>query len=150
MKAAPFAAMKVFAAVLAMLLLTGAALAQNVRGVPDDQATARKPDLTAGGGNSSVGATKPSLPEAKKERFEVLDLDGDERISLAEAAGHEELVLHFDRADRNRDGKLTLAEFQNLGKKPQAKKKDGRRPKATARTGRAPASTSGTSAASMP
>jgi hypothetical protein len=144
--------MKLFAAGLAFLLFCGPAVAQSVRGVPDGQATARKPDLTAGGGNSSVGATKPSLPEEKKERFAALDLDGDERISLAEAAGHEEVVLHFDRADRNRDGKLTLAEFQNLGRKPQAKKKekDGRRQKATARTGRAPASTSGTSSASMP
>ena len=141
--------MKVLAATLALLLLCGAAVAQKVRGVPDETATARKPDVTAGGGNSSVGATKPTLPEEKKERFAVLDLDGDGSVSLAEAAGHADVVTHFDRADRNRDGKLSLAEYNNLGKKPQAKK-DGRRPKATARTARVPKSTSGTSAASMP
>ncbi len=142
--------MKILAAALALALASGAAFAQKFRGVPESEASARKPDLTAGGGNSSVGATRPALPEDRKERFAALDLDGDGRLSLAEAAGHENVVTHFDRADRNRDGKLTLAEFQNLGKKPQAKKKESRRPKATARTGRAPGSTSGTSAASMP
>jgi hypothetical protein len=142
-------------AVLAVLALAcTAASAQQVRGMPQERAKALKPDLTAGGGNSSVGASRPSLPEEKKDRFDVLDLDGDGRISLAEAAGHADVVVHFDRADRNRDGKLTLAEYQNLGKKPAAAKKkqaqEQRRPKATGRTARGGASTSGTSSASMP
>jgi hypothetical protein len=139
---------------LALLVACGGVAAQDVRGLPQDRAQALKPDLTAGGGNSSVGASRPSLPEEKKDRFDVLDLDGDGRISLAEAAGHAEVVTHFDRADRNRDGKLTLAEYQNLGKKPAAKKKapekERRRTGPTARTARPGASTSGTSSASMP
>jgi hypothetical protein len=143
-------------AVLAVLALAcTAASAQQVRGMPQERAKALKPDLTAGGGNSSVGASRPSLPEEKKDRFDVLDLDGDGRISLAEAAGHADVVVHFDRADRNRDGKLTLAEYQNLGKKPAVSKKkqagqERRRPSATARTARPQSSTSGTSSASMP
>lgn len=146
--------MKTWAVLAVLLLAFGAASAQPVRGLPQERAKALKPDLTAGGGNSSVGASRPSLPEEKKERFEVLDLDGDGRVSLAEAAGHADLVVHFDRADRNRDGKLTLAEYQNLGKKaPPPKKKqaaEARRPSTTARTARPASSTAGTSSASMP
>jgi len=127
-----------------LALAAAAAAAQAVRGMPEQQTVAKKPDLTAGGGNSSVGATRPSLPDEKAERFSVLDLDGDGKVSLAEAAGHGEVVVHFDRADRNRDGKLTRAEFDNLGKKPE------RRSRATARTARPKASTSGTRSASIP
>lgn len=125
-------------------LAAAGAIAQTVRGMPERQAVVKKPDLTAGGGSSSAGATRPSLPEGKRERFSVLDLDGDGLVSLAEAAGHGELVVHFDRADRNRDGKLSHAEFDNLGKKPQ------RRSRTTARTDRARKSTSGTRSASIP
>ena len=145
---------RTFAVVAVLVLACGAAFTQDLKGLPKERAKALKPDLTEGGGNSSVGATRPSLPEEKKDRFDVLDLDGDGRISLAEAAGHAEVVVHFDRADRNRDGKLTLAEYRNLGKKPAAKKKpaagERRRPAATARTARPGASTPGTSSASMP
>ncbi|HWA39609.1 MAG TPA: hypothetical protein VG873_17275 [Burkholderiales bacterium] len=136
--------MQFLPAFLCLLLAAASAHAQ-VRGMSEQQSAGRKPDLTAGGGNSSVGATRPSLPEDKKERFAALDLDGDGRVSLAEAAGHEEIVKHFDRADRNRDGKLTAAEYDNLGKAPPK-----RRAKATGRTARGSASTSGTRAASMP
>ena len=130
---------------LVLALAAGAAAAQPaVRGMPERTTTAQKPDLTAGGGNSSVGATRPSLPEEKGERFSVLDLDGDGHVSLAEAAGHGEVVVHFDRADRNRDGKLSRAEFDNLGKKPE------RRARPTARTARARESTPGTRSASTP
>jgi Ca2+-binding EF-hand superfamily protein len=46
--------------------------------------------------------------------FRALDLDGDGYVSLAEAAGNEDVVSRFDRADRNRDGKLSPREFANL------------------------------------
>ena len=51
-----------------------------------------------------------------REEFTALDLNGDGKVSLAEAAGHAAIVVRFDRADRNSDGKLTMAEFNRLKK----------------------------------
>jgi hypothetical protein len=48
--------------------------------------------------------------------FDALDLDGDGYVSLAEAAGNADVVLRFDRADRNRDGRLSFKEFGRLAK----------------------------------
>ena len=128
--------MKAGFVLFALLVACGAAAAQQVRGLPQDRAKALKPDLTEGGGNSSVGASRPTLPEEKKDRFDVLDLDGDGRISLAEAAGHAEVVVHFDRADRNRDGKLSRAEFDSIyHPKPLAKAKGKGKKKASASAG---------------
>jgi hypothetical protein len=50
-----------------------------------------------------------------------LDLDGDGRISKAEAAGHADLMAIFDRADRDRDGRLTQAEIDGYEKRLKAK-----------------------------
>ena len=46
--------------------------------------------------------------------FHSLDLDGDGYVSIAEAAGDPVVVNRFDRADRNRDGKLSPKEFARL------------------------------------
>jgi len=46
--------------------------------------------------------------------FRSLDLNGDGYVSLSEAAGDEVVVTRFDRADKNRDGKLSPKEFANL------------------------------------
>jgi hypothetical protein len=46
--------------------------------------------------------------------FRSLDLNGDGYVSLAEAAGDEVVVKRFDRADKDRDGKLSRKEFANL------------------------------------
>jgi hypothetical protein len=54
--------------------------------------------------------------DAGKEEFAALDLNGDGKVSLSEAAGHANVVVRFDRADRNRDGRLTPAEFNRLKK----------------------------------
>jgi hypothetical protein len=51
-----------------------------------------------------------------REEFTALDLNGDGKVSLAEAAGHAAIVVRFDGADRNRDGKLTMVEFNRLKK----------------------------------
>jgi len=48
--------------------------------------------------------------------FHALDLDGDGYVSLAEAAGDPIIVQRFDRADRDRDGKLSPKEFARLPK----------------------------------
>jgi hypothetical protein len=50
-----------------------------------------------------------------------VDIDGDGRISKAEAAGNAELMDLFDRADRDRDGRLTSAEIEVHEKRMKAK-----------------------------
>lgn len=48
---------------------------------------------------------------AGEEGLAALDLDGDGLVSKAEAAGHAEVTLGFDRADRNRDGRVSAKEW---------------------------------------
>ena len=69
----------------------------------------------------------------RERAFRGFDLDGDGRISLAEAAGYEDIVLRFDKADRNRDGKLSAAEFRRLAR---IKVRRAARPVTAARTWR--------------
>jgi Ca2+-binding EF-hand superfamily protein len=71
-----------------LLLLPGAALAETV-------------------------AAEISRHQAEEE-FLALDLNRDGYVSAAEASGFGEIVTRFDRADRNRDGKLSRAEFTRL------------------------------------
>lgn len=82
--------------------------------------------------SAAAGATAESqFPEKKPGSLQALDLNGDGRLSLAEAAGHADIMARFQRADRNKDGKLSQAEFDRLDKlpekaprqKPRAKKK---------------------------
>jgi hypothetical protein len=62
-------------------------------------------------------ATAARADKASIERyFQSLDVNGDGYVSLAEAAGDKVIVQRFDKADRNRDGKLSEKEFGNLGK----------------------------------
>lgn len=82
------------------------------------------------GGNASGGSTArrpPPTPSEKSDLFRALDFDGDGFVSKAEAAGHEKVTVGFDRADRNRDGKLSFAEYDRIGK-PAAKKAGKKRP----------------------
>jgi hypothetical protein len=74
-------------------------------------------------GASSGGSTadQPSLGNEKEAMFRQLDIDGDGFVSKAEAAGNAPATLGFDRADRNRDGKLSFAEYDSIGKPRPAK-----------------------------
>ena len=69
----------------------------------------------AGGGTVDAQAAEP------RGSLAALDFDGDGKLSLAEAAGHSDIVTRFERADRNKDGKLTSAEFERLAKLPPPK-----------------------------
>ena len=78
--------------------------------------------------SAASGASAP-LPhqDPARDSFGSLDLNGDGRVSLAEAAGYGDIMTRFARADRNKDGKLTKVEFERLAKlpppKPRAKPK---------------------------
>jgi hypothetical protein len=73
--------------------------------------------------SAGAGSTAPDASELKAGSYSAMDLNGDGRLSLAEAAGNAEIVTRFDRADRNRDGKLTQAELNRLAKLPPPKAK---------------------------
>jgi hypothetical protein len=85
--------------------------------------------------SAAAGASaEGQFPEKKPGSLQALDLNGDGRLSLAEAAGNAEIVTRFQRADRNKDGKLSQAEFDRLAKLPPPKpprKKPQRKPAAT-------------------
>ncbi|MGH8740399.1 MAG: hypothetical protein ACREUN_05775 [Burkholderiales bacterium] len=61
----------------------------------------------------SMGVLDFRIP---KRAPEGLDVDGDGQISRAEAAGHAEVTLGFDRADRNRNGRISTAEWARYEK----------------------------------
>lgn len=84
--------------------------------VTDKSDTTRSADKTREPGSAGASASMD-----KGERFKSLDVDGDDHISKAEAAGNADVVTGFDRADRDKDGKLSRAEFERLGEKPAAK-----------------------------
>ena len=98
----------------------GAAVRGMANDKPADKAkSAKKADKTG----SSTGASAPGQDAEKELAFKKLDLDGDGSVSKAEAAGNEKLMNGFDEADRDRDGKLSRAEYDNLGSPSAAKAK---------------------------
>ena len=46
--------------------------------------------------------------------FDEVDTNGDGKITMKEASTHEGLITTFDKADVDRDGLLSEAEYQKL------------------------------------
>ena len=93
---------------------------------------ANNPGMTQVSGDSAAGgASAPLSRPASSERssFDGLDVDGDGKLSLAEAAGYGDIVTRFHRVDRNKDGKLTKAEFDRLAKLPPPKARPKPKPR---------------------
>ena len=84
----------------------------------------------------------PAAAATDDERFDKLDFDRDGRVSLAEAAGNADLIKGFDRADRNRDGKLTRREYDALFER-EAKLEAARQKKAQAAAAKAESAAAG-------
>jgi hypothetical protein len=98
---------------------------------------ANNPGIARYQDSAAAGGTAPKGSELAAGSYTAVDLNGDGRLSLAEAAGNAEIVTRFDRADRNRDGKLTQVELNRLAKLPPPKPKT----KVTQRTIRRDAAT---------
>ncbi len=56
-----------------------------------------------------AGASMAALPT-----FDEVDTNGDGKITMKEASSHEGLMTSFDKADVDRDGLLSKAEYQKL------------------------------------
>jgi hypothetical protein len=54
-----------------------------------------------------------STPQ-RLDTFRQLDANGDSWISKAEAAARREVAAGFQKADANRDGRLSFAEFETI------------------------------------
>jgi hypothetical protein len=82
-------------------------------------------DFRSANASASGGSTaERAAVNERQAMFRQLDLDGDGFVSKAEAAGNAPVTLGFDRADRNRDGKLSFAEYDAIGR-ARAPKKSG-------------------------
>ena len=62
--------------------------------------------------------TPPTTPSGQSGTFETLDANKDGRISMPEASADPKLVESFSTADKNGDGYLDNAEFDNSAASP--------------------------------
>ena len=93
---------------------------------------ANNPGVMRAAGESAAGGASAPLqrpPGAEHSSFDGLDVNGDGKLSLAEAAGYGDIVTRFHRVDRNKDGKLTKAEFDRMAKLPPPKPRPKAKPR---------------------
>ena len=120
-------------AVASVLLSLGAAAYADTENVRKWQSQLQFRPVAAG---ASGGATARPTYSEQHGMFRHLDIDGDGFVSKAEAAGNAPVTVGFDRADRNRDGKLSFAEYDSIGKPaPAGKSKKVVRGKGSASAG---------------
>ena len=91
----------------------------------DNPGFMRAADASAAGGASA----SPLRPASTNSPFDGMDVDGDGKLSLAEAAGHGDIITRFHRVDRNKDGKLTKAEFDRMATLPPPKARAKAKPR---------------------
>jgi hypothetical protein len=112
---------------IALFLLSLAAAAHaDTANVREGQSQLRFLPAAAAASGGSTANRAPASSD-KEAMFRRLDIDGDGFVSKAEAAGNEPATLGFDRADRNRDGKLSFAEYDSIGKPRPPRKKVARK-----------------------
>jgi len=63
--------------------------------------------------------TQPVTPAGQSGTFEAFDANKDGRISMPEASADPKLVENFSAADKNGDGYLDNAEFDERAEPPQ-------------------------------
>ena len=94
------------------LLLAVASCALTVQAQTADkgQKAQKNQNKKSSAGRGTTAPTPPPNPE-NDAAFRKYDMNGDGLVSKAEAAGHYDLMMGFDKSDRNRDGKLSRAEY---------------------------------------
>ena len=64
-------------------------------------------------GVAAEGDPQPATPAGQSGSFDTLDANRDGRISMPEASADPKLVENFSTTDKNGDGYLDNAEFDN-------------------------------------
>jgi Ca2+-binding EF-hand superfamily protein len=64
-------------------------------------------------GFAGEGQKQPATPAGQSGSFDMLDANKDGRISMPEASADPKLVESFSSADKNGDGYLDNAEYDN-------------------------------------
>ena len=101
----------------AAVLIATSADAQTTEPTPSASAALQPADASV----KPPGAAKPppKYNATDIERaFHFMDANRDGKISRAEAAGFRNVTKHFDVADTDKDGTLSLAEFGNALNRP--------------------------------
>lgn len=66
--------------------------------------------------NEDGGISLSELQATRYQRFAILDINQDQRISANEVVGSDRWTKQHHRMDENADGHVTLAEFEDKGR----------------------------------